>query len=207
MDDGLELAQYTMIDFRHGTKVDPVVLNSNKKTYLFRSWRWRTGSDQLHFFILSFNGQLDSTFFRSWLVTFDGVVTGKHAVIPIFRTLHYDECKQDKIYLPIKARVYCGHFKMVDIRYIMMCYVNDIFRFTFPSTSLWWVPGSPSGWWRLRKAKRLLPGGPKDFKSVQQSFHKDARISYPCTKTANKWPRSWGCWLWTNLAVIWLGLC
>ena len=31
MDDGLELAQYTMIDFRHGTKVNPVVLNNNKK--------------------------------------------------------------------------------------------------------------------------------------------------------------------------------
>ena len=79
---------------------------------------------------------MDSTFFRSYLVTFDGVVTGKHAVIPIFRTLHYYECKQDKRYLLIKARVYCGHLEMVDIRYIMMCYVNDIFRFTFPFTSL-----------------------------------------------------------------------
>ena len=132
---------------------------TTKRQTFFRSWRWRTGSDQLHFFILSFNGQLDSTFFRSWLVTFDGVVTGKHAVIPIFRTLHCYEYKQDKIYLPIKARVYCGHFKMVDIRYVMMCYVNDIFRFTFPFTSLWWVPGSLSGWWRRRKAKRLLLGG------------------------------------------------
>ena len=35
MDDGLELAQYTMIDFRHGTKVNPVVLDNNQKKYLF----------------------------------------------------------------------------------------------------------------------------------------------------------------------------
>ena len=30
-------------------------------------------------------------------------------------------------------------------------------------------------------------------------------ISYPCNKTANKWPKSWGYWLWTHLAVIWFG--
>ena len=34
MDDGLELAQYTMIDFRHGTKVNPVVLDNNQKTFV-----------------------------------------------------------------------------------------------------------------------------------------------------------------------------
>ena len=124
----------------------------------------------MHFFILSFNGQLDSTFFRSYLVTFDGVVTRKYTVIPLFRTLHYYECKQEKRYLPIMARVYWWHFKMVDIRYIMMCYVNDIFRFTFLSTLLWWVPGSPSGWWRLRKAKRLLLGGQKVFKNCATKF-------------------------------------
>ena len=59
---------------------------------------------------------------------------------------------------------------MVNIRYINMCYVNDICRFTFPSTSLWWAPGSPSGWWRLRKAKRLLLGGQKVFKNCATKF-------------------------------------
>ena len=33
MDDGLELAQYTMIDFRHGTKVNPVVLITTKRPF------------------------------------------------------------------------------------------------------------------------------------------------------------------------------
>ena len=35
MDDGLELAQYTMIDFRHGTKVNPVVLKKQPKELPF----------------------------------------------------------------------------------------------------------------------------------------------------------------------------
>ena len=54
MDDGLELAQYTMIDFRHGTKVDPVVLNNNQKTNLFQIVKMKNGKRSVAFLHFKF---------------------------------------------------------------------------------------------------------------------------------------------------------
>ena len=58
-------------------------------------------------------------------------------------------------------------------------------RCTSPSTSLWWAPGSPSGWSKLKRVKRLLPGYMMTPMSVKQktckmwnSFKNQAKHSH-----------------------------